>query len=111
MSIRAALIEVLQQDRPVFGANDGQGGTPRSFTPIATIRGRVSGGSADERERGGRPEAFYRHTLFAESGTDIQRGDKMTREDGTSFVVIAVRHLSGRRPHVECQVEELKAGR
>jgi hypothetical protein len=110
MSIAHLLNESVLQERVTSRASDGQGGFSKVYTTVsAALRVRISSGAVQERERAGRSEAYYVHTLYAAGDADIRRDDRMTRADGTQFVVIAPRQLSLRH-HTECVVEEIRAG-
>lgn len=110
MSVAHLLNETLTQKRVTARESDGQGGFSKLEDVVdAAFRGRISSGSAQERQRGGRSEASYIHTLFAAGGADVRRDDIFERADGTRLVVVAVRQLSLRR-HVEAILEEQRAG-
>jgi hypothetical protein len=110
VSIAHLLNESVLQERVTARASDGQGGFPKTYTTVsAALRVRISSGSVQERERGGKSEAYYVHTLYAAGGANILRDDRMTRADGTQLLVVAVRQLSLRH-HTECVVEEMRAG-
>jgi hypothetical protein len=104
------LNEDVLQERVTARASYGQGGFSRVYTTVnAALRVRVSSGSVVERERGGRFESYYQHTLFAEADAGLKRDDRLTRADGARLVVVAVRQLSIAH-HTEAVVEEMRSG-
>lgn len=108
--IEHLLNEILIQDRNSDRISDGQGGFSKNYSTINdAFEARISSGSVAERERGGRREAYYVHTLYAASGADVKRDDRFTRPDGTQFIVIAKRNLS-LDYHVEAVIEEVRPG-
>lgn len=110
MSIAHLLKETLTQKRVGARESDGQGGFSKLEDVVdAAFRGRISSGSVQERERGGRSESYYQHTLFALPSADVRRDDIFERADGTRLVVVSVRQLS-LRYHIEAIVEEQRAG-
>ncbi|MGA9723310.1 MAG: hypothetical protein WBQ86_12710 [Candidatus Binatus sp.] len=95
---------------------DGQGGSTFTYLNYASEHGRMShlgkgSSKSSEPNIGEQLEEWVSHLFFCRAGVAIARGDQITDEGGTNYLVLAIRKPSARPiRHIEAECREVEAG-
>lgn len=85
--------------------SDGQGGWPRVWAAIGTVRGRLRPMSGSERILADQEQRYVTHVLYTLTGEDIARGDQVDGA-GKLLDVLGVREPSHSGHHYEIDLAE-----
>lgn len=87
-------------------AHDGAGGSTETLTTVAEVKGRLRPLLPREVELAGRLRIEWDHTGYFLAGTDVRRGDYVSRGDGQRYRVVEVVEPSYLGHHYEVRLKQ-----